>query len=52
MKTANPTVRLPRKEGQPTSVHPEVERISGLVPPDIDAESLYHEHMASKQKQT
>ena len=48
METAKPTVRLPKKEGQPASVHPEVERISGLVPPDIDAESLYYEHLASK----
>ncbi|HEV2851762.1 MAG TPA: DUF6364 family protein [Thermoanaerobaculia bacterium] len=36
--------------GQPAAIHPEVERISGLVPPDVDAESLYYEHLTSKHK--
>ncbi|HEX7181181.1 MAG TPA: DUF6364 family protein [Thermoanaerobaculia bacterium] len=31
-----------------TPIHPEVEKISGLVPPDIDAEALYREHLLSK----
>lgn len=35
---------------QETSIHPEVEKISGLVPADIDAEALYHEHMMSKHR--
>ena len=36
--------------GQITPIHPEVERISGLVPSDVDAEALYHEHMMSKHR--
>lgn len=35
---------------QETPIHPEVEKISGLVPADIDAEALYHEHMMSKHR--
>ena len=31
-----------------TQIHPEVERISGLVPPDFDALSLYQEHLLRK----
>ena len=33
-----------------TSIHPDVERISGLVPSDIDAEALYREHLLEKHK--
>lgn len=29
-------------------IHPEVEKISGLVPPDVDAEALYLEYLLSK----
>jgi hypothetical protein len=36
--------------GQPAAIHPDVERISGLVPSEIDAEALYHEHLAGKLK--
>jgi energy-converting hydrogenase A subunit M len=36
--------------GQVTAIHPEVERISGLVPSEIDAEVLYHEHLMSKHR--
>lgn len=36
--------------GQPVVIHPEVERISGLVPLDVDAEALYHEHLLDKHK--
>ena len=35
---------------QETSIHPEVEKISGLIPADIDAEALYHEHLMSKYR--
>lgn len=31
-------------------IHPEVERISGLVPPDVDAEAEYHEHLLTKHR--
>lgn len=31
-----------------TQIHPEVERISGLVPPDIDARALYQEYLLRK----
>jgi hypothetical protein len=36
--------------GQATLIHPEVERISGLVPPEVDAEALYHEHLMNKHR--
>jgi hypothetical protein len=36
--------------GQSVAIHPAVEKISGLVPPDIDAEALYHEYLVGKQK--
>ena len=32
------------------TIHPEVERISGLVPSDVDSEALYHEHLVSRQR--
>lgn len=35
---------------QKTSLHPAVERMSGLVPADVDAESLYHEDLLSKHR--
>jgi hypothetical protein len=31
-------------------VHPAVERISGLVPADVDAEALYHQHIVEKHR--
>jgi hypothetical protein len=31
-------------------IHPEVERISGLVPEDVDAEELYRAHLAAKHR--
>jgi hypothetical protein len=36
--------------GQTGPIHPEVEKISGLVPSDVDAERLYHEHIMSKHR--
>lgn len=36
--------------GQVMAIHPEVERISGLIPSEIDAEALYHEHLMSKHR--
>ncbi|MFP3939869.1 MAG: DUF6364 family protein [Thermoanaerobaculia bacterium] len=35
-------------EGRP--VHPSVERISGLVPPDVDARALYHDRLLDKHR--
>jgi hypothetical protein len=34
----------------PSAVHPEVEKISGLIPADVDAEAEYHEHLAKKHQ--
>ena len=31
-------------------IHPDVERISGLVPADVDAEAEYHEHLLKKHR--
>ncbi len=40
--------RLRSQEGG--GIHPEVERISGLVPSDVDAEAEYHEHLLKKHR--
>ncbi len=32
------------------TIHPEVEKITGLVPPEVDPEALYREHL-TKQRQ-
>ena len=36
--------------GRMSPIHPEIEKISGLVPSDIDAEALYREHLLSKHR--
>jgi hypothetical protein len=36
--------------GQIASIHPEVEKISGLVPSEVDAEALYHEYLMTKHR--
>ncbi len=33
-----------------STIHPEVEKISGLVPSDVDAKELYSEHLARKHR--
>lgn len=38
------------QNGQPTPIHPDVERFSGLIPEDVDAEALYLEHIERKHK--
>ena len=38
------------RTGGKASIHPDVERISGLVPPDVDAEALYRAHLLEKHK--
>ncbi len=39
-----------REDVEGRTVHPSVERISGLVPPDADAEALYQEHLRGKHE--
>ena len=36
--------------GEAYPIHPEVEKISGLVPADIEAESLYREYLMNKHR--
>ena len=31
-------------------IHPEVEKISGLIPPQVDAEAEYHDHLLKKHR--
>jgi len=31
-------------------IHPEVEKITGLIPPDVDAQAEYREHVIEKYK--
>ena len=35
---------------EPADVHPRVTSLSGLVPPDADAEAAYHEHVLAKHR--
>lgn len=39
-----------RESPGPSGVHPAVERISGLIPADMDAEAAYHEHLVEKHR--
>ena len=39
-----------RESPWPSGVHPAVERISGLIPADVDAEAAYHEHIVEKHR--
>lgn len=40
---------LRRLQGeQPAAIHPDVEKISGLVPTDVDAKALYRRHLMEK----
>lgn len=34
--------------GSGSAIHPEVEKISGLIPPEVDARAEYHEHVLRK----
>ena len=36
--------------GSAASIHPEVERISGLISPEVDARAEYREHAAGKHR--
>ena len=31
-------------------IHPEVERISGLIPADVDTKAIYHEHLIKRHQ--
>lgn len=39
-----------RQSRAPRPIHPAVERISGIVPADVDAEALYHQHLIEKHR--
>jgi hypothetical protein len=34
----------------PRPIHPSVKKISGLVPAEVDAEALYHQHLMDKHR--
>jgi hypothetical protein len=36
------------RDARSRTIHPEIERISGLVPSDVDTEALYNEHVANR----
>lgn len=36
------------QEASGAAIHPEVEKISGIIPPDADAREAYLDHLASK----
>lgn len=37
-----------RESRAPRPIHPSIKRISGLVPSDLDAEALYHQHLVER----
>jgi hypothetical protein len=37
-------------QGQKGQIHPAVEKISGLIPPDVDARAEYREHVRAKHR--
>lgn len=39
-----------RKGGEKRPLHPSVKAISGLIPADVDARALYHEHLVEKHR--
>lgn len=39
-----------REGAEGRQVHPDVERISGLVPPEVDAEAVYRNHLLEKHR--
>jgi bifunctional DNA-binding transcriptional regulator/antitoxin component of YhaV-PrlF toxin-antitoxin module len=38
------------KKVEPDNIHPEVAALTGLVPPDTDAETEYHRHLLDKHR--
>lgn len=43
-------LRRLRQTEEPTHLHPKVEAISGILPADIDAKALYHQHLLEKHR--
>lgn len=39
-----------RDQAEEPPIHPEVRKISGLIPADIDARALYYEHLMEKHR--
>lgn len=39
-----------REGGEDRPLHPSVKAISGLIPADVDARALYHEHLLEKHR--
>lgn len=39
-----------REGGEDRPLHPGVKAISGLIPADVDARALYHEHLLEKHR--
>jgi hypothetical protein len=39
-----------RESRLPRQLHPHVKKLSGLVPADVDAEALYHQHFIEKHR--
>ncbi|HSS76110.1 MAG TPA: hypothetical protein VLV54_05130 [Thermoanaerobaculia bacterium] len=48
------TTKLTVRQGEINTIHPEVEKISGLIPADVDADARaeYREHVSEKYRQT
>jgi hypothetical protein len=46
VKLTDRYLRSPR--GGSGAIHPEVEKISGLIPPEVDTRAEYHEHVLRK----
>jgi len=38
------------QEASGAAIHPEVEKISGIIPPDVDARAAYLDHLARKHR--
>lgn len=39
-----------REASAPHEIDPEIERLSGLIPADVDGEALYRAHLADKHR--
>jgi hypothetical protein len=42
------TTKLTVRQGEIGTIHPEVEKISGLIPADVDARAEYRAHILEK----
>jgi metal-responsive CopG/Arc/MetJ family transcriptional regulator len=45
--------KTPPKQNVPnfiSELHPDIRRLTGLAPADLDAETVYHEHLARRHK--